>query len=139
MAEAVVARKVRELVDPAPALHAAERQGMRSACALVGGTADPVVRGIVESLRRASTMHHRELPFREDLHVTRDVPGRLPGRIDPDQAFERESVEPAHRAAEWAPSDALARIFEYLLTDESTHETLPTRPERLKSAVHLYA
>ena len=145
MSEAVGAERIQELVDTLRTWQGIERRGIESTGALLEGTDNPLVRIILDIIRHDSMMHHRVQQFlidsltREGLHLTPEELGLIWDQIAAHQALERESVDLARLAVDRAPSIAHKQILEYLLTDESKHDTLLARLEELKRAIYPYA
>ncbi len=145
MSEAVGAERIQELVDTLRSWQNIERRGIESTGVMIEGTDNPLVRIILDVIRHDSMMHHRVQQFlidsltREGLRLTPEELGVIWDQIATHQALERESVELARRALDRAPSNAHKQILEYLLTDESKHDTMLARLEELKRAIYPYA
>ena len=145
MSETAGAQRIQELVDALRSWQAIERHGIESTGVMIERTDNPLVRIVLEIIRHDSMMHHRVQQFLidsltlEGLRLTPEELGVIWEQIAAHQALERQSVELARRATERAPSIAHKQILEYLLTDESKHDTLLARLEELKSAIYPYA
>jgi hypothetical protein len=115
-----------------------ERQAINEMAEIQEETRNPLIRLIMEIIRHDSLMHHRVQQFlidsvtQGDVALTREDLAEIWDRIEAHDKVEKKTIDLAKqlRAEAWSPVHK--QLLDYLLTDESKHDTLLEQLEQVK-------
>jgi hypothetical protein len=118
-----------------------ERQAINEMAEIQEETRNPLIRLIMEIIRHDSLMHHRVQQFLIDSVTQGDVPlsredlAEIWDRIEAHDKVEKKTIDLAKqlRADAWSPVHK--QLLDYLLTDESKHDTLLEQLEQVKQGM----
>ena len=133
--------RVTEMVDTLQKWQAIERGSMNMTAEIMEGTRNPLVRIVMEIIRHDSLMHHRVQQFlidsvtRGETAVTREDVARIWDRIQAHDEVEKRTIELAKGLKERAWSPVHQQLLDYLLIDESKHDTLLEQLDGLKEGM----
>ena len=130
--------KVEKMVEVLRQWQGIERQAINEMAEIQEETRNPLIRLIMEIIRHDSLMHHRVQQFlidsvtQEDVALTREDLAEIWDRIEAHDKVEKNTIEMAKqlRAEAWSPVHK--QLLDYLLTDESKHDTLLEQLEQVK-------
>jgi rubrerythrin len=115
-----------------------ERQAMNDMAEIMETTKNPLIRMIMEIIRHDSLMHHRVQQFlidsvtEKDVTLSRDDVAEIWDKIEAHDRVEKKTIELAQGLKEEAISPVHKQLLDYLLTDESKHDTLLGQLEEVK-------
>ena len=117
---------------------AIERESINTMAEITETTENSFIRMIMEIIRHDSLMHHRVQQFlidsvtRENVNVSREDVAEIWERIEAHDKVERKTIEMAKALKEEAISPIHKQLLDYLLTDESKHDSLIGQLEEMK-------
>ena len=138
MSAAKGAERVEKMVEVLRQWQGIERQAINEMAEIQEETRNPLIRLIMEIIRHDSLMHHRVQQFlidsvtQGDVALTREDLAEIWDRIEAHDKVEKNTIELAKklRADAWSPVHK--QLLDYLLTDESKHDTLLEQLEQVK-------
>ena len=118
-----------------------ERDAMNTTASIMEDSKSPLIRMIMEIIRHDSLMHHRVQQFlidsvtTQNVTVTREDVAEIWERIEAHDEVERKTIELAKglHAEAWSPVHK--QLLNYLLTDESKHDSLLVQLEDVKKGM----
>lgn len=130
--------RVEKMVEVLRQWQGIERQAINEMAEIQEETRNPLIRLIMEIIRHDSLMHHRVQQFlidsvtQGDVALTREDLAEIWGRIEAHDKVEKKTIDLAKqlRAEAWSPVHK--QLLDYLLTDESKHDTLLEQLEQVK-------
>jgi hypothetical protein len=107
-----------------------ERQAITDMAEIIEETRNPLIRLIMEIIRHDSLMHHRVQQFlvesvtQKEVTVSREDVAKIWEKIEDHDKVEKQTIELAKelRAEAWSPVHK--QLLDYLLADETKHDTL---------------
>jgi len=122
--------KVDEMVDVLRQWQGLERQAMNDTAEIMEKTTSPLIRVLMEIIRHDSLMHHRVEQFlidsvtKDAVTVTREDIAAVWDQIVAHDKHEKQTIQMAEdlRKKAWSPVHKL--LLDYLLREESKHDTL---------------
>jgi hypothetical protein len=122
--------RVAEMVKVLRDWQALERHAMNDTAEILQETSNPLIRAIMEIIRHDSLMHHRIQQFiiealtEKAVTITREDVALIWEKIEAHDKAEKKTIELAKelQAKAWDPVQSI--LLEYLLTDESKHDTI---------------
>lgn len=138
MSAAKGAERVEKMVEVLRQWQGIERQAINEMAEIQEETRNPLIRLIMEIIRHDSLMHHRVQQFlidsvtQGDVALTREDLAEIWDRIEAHDKVEKKTIDLAKqlRAEAWSPVHK--QLLDYLLTDESKHDTLLEQLEQVK-------
>jgi hypothetical protein len=133
--------RVNEMVELLKRWQHLERQAMSDTAEILEQTQNPLIRIIMEIILHDSHMHHRVEQFliealtTKDVAVSREDVAEIWEKIEAHDKHERETIELAAALKKKAWSPIHKQILDYLLTDESKHDTLLAQLNELKKGM----
>ncbi len=118
-----------------------ERQAMHDTASIMEQTRNPLVRMIMAIIRHDSLMHHQVQQFlidsvtEEAVAVSRDDLAEIWERIEEHDKMEKKTIALARQLMEEAWSPVQKQMLNYLLTDESKHDSLLMELEQVKQGM----
>ena len=115
-----------------------ERQSINDMAEIVEQTKNPLIRMIMEIIRHDSLMHHRVQQFlidsvtEKNITLSREDVGEIWEKIEAHDKVEKKTIELAKELREEAISPVHKQLLNYLLTDESKHDSLLEQLEEVK-------
>ena len=130
--------RVEKMVEVLRQWQGIERQAINEMAEIQEQTRNPLIRLVMEIIRHDSLMHHRVQQFlidsvtQGDVALTREDLAEIWDRIEAHDKVEKNTIEMAKklRADAWSPVHA--QLLDYLLADESKHDTLLEQLEQVK-------
>jgi hypothetical protein len=122
--------KVDNMVEVLRQWQSIERQSMAVTSEIMAQTESPLIRMIMQIIAHDSMMHHRVQQFlidsvtRESVSLSREELGEIWERIEAHDQAEKKTIEMAKSLREQAWSPVHKQLLDYLLADESKHDTL---------------
>jgi len=141
MANSKGPERVDEMVELLREWQGLERQAAITTAEIFERTENPLIRIIMEIIRHDSLMHHRVQQFLIDSLTTKDVAvsredlAEIWKRIETHDKMERKTIELARELRERAWSPVHKQLLDYLLTDESKHDSLLVQLSELKKGM----
>jgi hypothetical protein len=118
-----------------------ERQSINDMAEIMEETKNPLIRLIMEIIRHDSLMHHRVQQFLIDSVTQRDVPmsrediATIWSKIEEHDKVERRTIELAKQLKADAWSPVHKQLLDYLLTDETKHDSLLMQLDEIKKGM----
>ena len=118
-----------------------ERQAMNDTAEIAEQTDNRLIRLIMEIIRHDSLMHHRVQQFlidsvtKENITLSREDVAEIWEKIEAHDQIERQTIEMAKTLREQAWSPVHKQLLDYLLTDESKHDSLLVQLEEVKKGM----
>lgn len=109
---------------------AIERQAINDCAEIIEQTKSPLLRLVMEIIRHDSTMHHRVQQFlidsveKEAPTVTREEIAEIWDKLTAHDKAEKRTIQLAEELKKKAWSPVHKQLFDYLLTDETKHDSL---------------
>ncbi|HET6921626.1 MAG TPA: hypothetical protein VFI16_00635 [Anaeromyxobacteraceae bacterium] len=130
--------KVDEMVDVLRQWQGLERRAMNDTAAIMEKTSSPFIRVLMEIIRHDSLMHHRVEQFlvdsldKDSVTVTREDIAQVWDQIEAHDRQEKKTIQMAEdlRKKAWSPVHKL--LLDYLLDEESKHDSLLQQLDGLK-------
>jgi len=130
--------KVDEMVDVLRQWQGLERQAMNDTAAIMEKSASPLIRVVMEIIRHDSLMHHRVQQFlidsvtKDAVTVTREDIAEVWEQLEAHDRQEKKTIEMAEglRKKAWSPVHKI--LLDYLLREESKHDTLIAQLDEFK-------
>lgn len=118
-----------------------ERQSMNDTAAIMEDSKNPLIRMVMEIIRHDSLMHHRVQQFlidgvtEKDITLSREEVAEIWDRIEAHDKVEQKTIEMAKslRDESWSPIHRM--LLDYLLTDESKHDSFLSQLGDVKSGM----
>jgi hypothetical protein len=118
-----------------------ERQSINDTAEIMEETKHPLIRLVMEIIRHDSLMHHRVQQFLIDSVTQRDVPmsrediATIWSKIEEHDKVERRTIELAKQLKADAWSPVHKQLLDYLLTDETKHDSLLMQLDEIKKGM----
>ena len=131
--------KVDEMVDVLRRWQGLERQAMNDTAEIMETTNSPLIRMVMEIIRHDSLMHHRVQQFLVDsvtkkaIAVTREDIGEIWEKIEAHDQMEKKTIKMAEELREKSWDPVHKTLLDYLLRDESKHDTILEQLNAMKS------
>lgn len=115
-----------------------ERQAMNDMAEIMETAKNPLIRMVMEIIRHDSLMHHRVQQFlidsvtEKDVTLSREDVAEIWEKIEAHDKVEKKTIELARSLRDEAISPVHKQLLDYLLTDESKHDTLLGQLEEVK-------
>jgi hypothetical protein len=115
-----------------------ERQAITDMAEIIEEAQSPLIRLIMEIIRHDSLMHHRVQQFlvesvtQKPVTVTREDVAAIWDKIEAHDKVEKQTIELAKELREEAFSPVHKQLLDYLLVDESKHDSLLEQLEEVK-------
>jgi rubrerythrin len=130
--------RVEKMVEVLRQWQGIERQAINEMAEIQEQTRNPLIRLVMEIIRHDSLMHHRVQQFlidsvtQGDVPLTREDLAEIWDRIEAHDKVEKNTIKLAEqlRAEAWSPVHK--QLLDYLLADESKHDTLLEQLEQVK-------
>ena len=120
---------------------AIERQAINDTAEIMEKSDNPMIRMVMEIIRHDSIMHHRVQQFlidsvtKEAVTVSRDDVAAIWEKIEAHDAVERKAIELAKGLREEAWSPVHKQLLDYLIKDETKHDSLLEQLGQLKQGM----
>ena len=130
--------RVTALRDVSLEIHAGRIVGLLGAN---GGGKSTLIRLIMEIIRHDSLMHHRVQQFlvesvtQKPVAITREDVATIWEKIEDHDKVEKQTIELAKELREEAFSPVHKQLLDYLLTDESKHDSLLVQLGEIKDGM----
>ena len=130
--------RVDEMVTVLRQWQALERRSMDDTAQIMEKSGSPFIRLLMEIIRHDSVMHHRVEQFlvdtvtKDSIAVTREDIAQVWEQIEAHDRNERKTIQLGEelRKKAWTPVHKL--LLEYLVKDESKHDTLLQQLDAMK-------
>jgi rubrerythrin len=128
-----------ELVSTLRQWQGLERQAMNDTAEIMETTESPFISILMEIIRHDSLMHHRVQQFiidsltKRDVRVTREDVAEIWDKIEAHDRVERKTIELATELREKAWNPVHKQLLDYLIKDETKHDSLLGQLEQFKS------
>ena len=116
-----------------------ERASINTMAEVVEKTSNPLIRMVMEIIRHDSLLHHRVQQFLIDsvtqpnIAMSREDLAEIWDQIEAHDKVEKKTIELAQQLKEEAWSPVHKMLLDYLLRDESKHDTLLEQLDAVKS------
>jgi hypothetical protein len=133
--------RVEKMVKVLRQWQAIERDSMSAMAEIIENSQNPLVRVIMNIIRHDSLMHHQVQQFlidsvtTEAVTVSREDAAEIWTRIEKHDKMEKKTIELAKELREEAWSPVHKQLLDYLLKDESKHDSLLEQLGELKSGM----
>lgn len=130
MAKETGPERVKKMVSVLRTWQGLERKAMNDTAEILQATDNQLIRAVMEIIRHDSLMHHRiqqliiDSLTRESFTVSREDVGEIWTRIEEHDQAEKKTIELAKELREQAWDPVQKVLLEYLLIDETKHDTL---------------
>jgi hypothetical protein len=127
-----------QMVDVLRQWQGLERQAMNDTAAIMERTKSPLIRVIMEIIRHDSLMHHRVQQFlidsltKEAVTVTREELVDVWEELEAHDRQEKKTIQMAEELRRQAWNPVLKLLLDYLLREESKHDTLIAQLDEFK-------
>ena len=134
-----MSNKVENMIGVLQQWQGLERQAMNDTAEIMEQTKSPLIRIIMEIIRHDSLMHHRVQQFlidsvtKESVTVTREDVTEIWEKIEAHDRMEKRTIELAEGLKKDAWSPVHRTLLDYLLRDESKHDTILQQLGEFKS------
>lgn len=118
-----------------------ERQAVNDMGTIMEKTRNPLIRLIMEIIRHDSLMHHRVQQFLIDSvtvaapSLTREDVAEIWDMVEAHDQAEKKTIELAHGLLESAWTPIQKQLLDYLLRDETKHDTLLMQLDEVKKGM----
>ena len=118
-----------------------ERQAITDMAEIIEEAQSPLIRLIMEIIRHDSLMHHRVQQFlvesvtQKPVTITREDVAKIWEKIEEHDKVEKQTIELAKELREESYSPVHNQLFDYLLADESKHDSLLEQLGELKKGM----
>lgn len=135
------AERIEEMVEILREWQSIERQAMNDTAEIMEKTDSPLIRLVMEIIRHDSLMHHRVQQFLVDSVTKKDVPlsreeaGEIWEKLEMHDQAEKKTIEMAKRLMERAWSPVHKQLLQYLLADETKHDSLLKQLDEVKAGM----
>lgn len=118
-----------------------ERQAVNDMGTIMEKTQNPLIRLVMEIIRHDSLMHHRVQQFLIDsvtvaaASLTREDVAEIWDMVEAHDQAEKKTIELAHGLLESAWTPIQKQLLDYLLRDETKHDTLLMQLDEVKKGM----
>lgn len=118
-----------------------ERQAVNDMGTIMEKTQNPLIRLVMEIIRHDSLMHHRVQQFLIDSvtvaapSLTREDVAEIWDMVEAHDQAEKKTIELAHGLLESAWTPIQKQLLDYLLRDETKHDTLLMQLDEVKKGM----
>jgi hypothetical protein len=123
----------------------AENRTVAQTTAIIGKSANPLVKLVMDIIRHDSIMHHKVQQFIIDsltvkaISLTPEELGEIWEMVEKHIAMERETIGYGDELTKLCKLFVQSHLLNYLLTDENKHEKMLTQLEDFKRKLYPYA